>query len=344
MSDHDPRLRELTYRLVQMAPEAPPFPEEAVTQLKPRPDTKTTFIRQRRPWLVGIAAAAAVIVLVGLPLLVTQVGNGDQTPVTQPTVIDETLPPETVAPTRVVDGAPMELAPATVYFADGPVLERFIVGLDPLSPEGVLQFVIDLAADEGVGRFSFAGGTRLLGVGVEDGVASVDFNSAFYDLPSETESRAELGRVVFMLTEFDEIDAVLFLRNGEVADVEGIVLDGPQTRSDYFDLLPRIFIERPVEGATVPPTFTIRGLANTFEGTVQWRISLIDGTTVDEGFTTATCGEGCWGEFEIVIDRLFVEDTEVFIELWGISAEDDSIENRVELLVTAQGDLAGGEG
>ena len=360
MSDHhDPPLRELTYRLVQMAPAAPPFPEEAVTQLKQRPEPTTRLSTQRRPWLVGLAAAAAVVVLVGLPLLaISQFGNDEAPPATQPVATTQaavdttpapsiTAAPSTVTPTAGPDTEPVEMEPAVVYFYDGTVLEKFVVGVAPLDPETVLQFVVDLAADEGAARFGFPAGTQILGVTVEDGIASVDFNDAFYDLPSVTQTTGELARVVFMLTEFDGIDSVFFLRDGEVADVvgaDGIVLDGPQARSDYYDLLPRIFIESPVEGTTLPPTFAVSGLANTFEGNVQWRITLLDGTTVNQGFTTATCGDGCWGDFEVVIDRLFVEDTEVFIELWDVSAEDGSVQNLVEILVVVQGDPAGGEG
>ena len=42
MSDPiDTKLRELTYRLVEMAPEAPPYPEADVVQLQPS-ETKAT--------------------------------------------------------------------------------------------------------------------------------------------------------------------------------------------------------------------------------------------------------------------------------------------------------------
>ena len=63
MSDrHDPRVRELTYRLMEMAPDAPPFPEEAIAMTVPTQ-------KQRRPMLVCAAAALGVVLLIGLPLM-----------------------------------------------------------------------------------------------------------------------------------------------------------------------------------------------------------------------------------------------------------------------------------
>ncbi|HSF86904.1 MAG TPA: RNA polymerase sigma factor [Acidimicrobiia bacterium] len=51
MSDHmDSKMRELTHRLIAMAPEAPPFPEELMVQLKPAPAEEPAR-RQRRPIL-----------------------------------------------------------------------------------------------------------------------------------------------------------------------------------------------------------------------------------------------------------------------------------------------------
>ena len=70
MSDQDPRVRELTYRLMEMAPDAPPFPEEAPMQV---PEKK-----QRPPMLVWAATAVAALLLVGVPLFLFR--GGDETP------------------------------------------------------------------------------------------------------------------------------------------------------------------------------------------------------------------------------------------------------------------------
>lgn len=362
MADHhDPRLRELTYRLVQMAPQAPPFPEETVTQLKPRLETKQPHVTQRRPWLVGLAAAAAVVVFLGVPLLLLPRLTEEQTPATQPpgimtTVASTTGAPATEAPTTTIAPQPVVPVEAKVYgFGEldlsstlvepgaaigGPVLRPFNVEVADDSPAGLIAAMIDIAQLEDNEIIPMGSDTELLGLSMSDGVASIDFNAAFYDMSSVTETQLALGTVVYALTQFDDIDSVLFLRDGEIADVvgaDGIVLDGPQTREGYYDLLPLIFIDSPADGATVEPTFTISGLANTFEASLAWRIYLDDGTTVAEGFDTATCGSGCWGEYAIDIDRLFAVDTHVHIELFEYSAKDGSVQNRTEIEVDVLG-------
>ena len=52
---------------------------------------------------------------------------------------------------------------------------------------------------------------------------------------------------------------------------EGIVLDGPQTRVDYEDLLPSIFVDRPAFGAAIGNPARVTGNANVFEATLPDR-------------------------------------------------------------------------
>jgi hypothetical protein len=59
---------------------------------------------------------------------------------------------------------------------------------------------------------------------------------------------ARLAQVVYTVTRLPDIDAVAFEIEGEAVTVfssEGIELDGPQQRDDYYDLLPRIFVDHP---------------------------------------------------------------------------------------------------
>jgi hypothetical protein len=77
----DSKLRELTYQLVAMAPEAPPFPEEPAVHLEPAP-------RRRHPLLWAATAAAVALVVVGVPLLLLR---GDASP-------DTTFPVATSLP------------------------------------------------------------------------------------------------------------------------------------------------------------------------------------------------------------------------------------------------------
>lgn len=69
MSDRlDARIRELTFRLIDMSPEAPPFPEEPMVQLRPSPTTTRAPRPGPRPRLAwALAGAAAVIAAIAIP-------------------------------------------------------------------------------------------------------------------------------------------------------------------------------------------------------------------------------------------------------------------------------------
>ena len=99
MSDDrlDPRMRELTYRMMEMAPDAPPFPEEAIAMSVPA-------TKRRPPMLVWAAAAVAVVLLVGVPLILFRGGEepaGPATTIAAPDTTTTTVeePGTTVAPT-----------------------------------------------------------------------------------------------------------------------------------------------------------------------------------------------------------------------------------------------------
>ncbi len=95
----DARMRELTYRLIAMAPGPPDYPEP-VTQLEPRPDGS------RRSPLIWMAAAAAVILIsVGVPLLFFD-GDGGMAAATTTTTTQPGTPPTTAPPITETTSAP----------------------------------------------------------------------------------------------------------------------------------------------------------------------------------------------------------------------------------------------
>lgn len=64
------------------------------------------------------------------------------------------------------------------------------------------------------------------------------------------------------------------------------------------------FIElvSPVQDQVVGDAVALVGCANVHEATVAWELYDGDGRLLDEGFTTATCGTGCVGEFDDTVD------------------------------------------
>jgi germination protein M len=142
-------------------------------------------------------------------------------------------------------------------------------------------------------------GTRLLGLVVSGGLATVDLSSEFESGGGSLSMMARLGQVACTLDQFPTVRRVSFELDGEPVDVfsgEGIVLDKPVTCADYEDLLPVIVVESPTPGQRIQSGFRVNGSANVFEANVGY--VLVGGDhTFDEGFTTATCGTGCRGTF-----------------------------------------------
>jgi arsenite transporter len=98
-------------------------------------------------------------------------------------------------------------------------------------------------------------GTTLLGIHVEAGTATVDLSDEYDGGGGSFGMFARLAQVVFTLTRLPDIDQVVFNVAGEqvtIFSAEGIVLDGPQQREGYYDLLlPPVFVDAPAWGEPV---------------------------------------------------------------------------------------------
>ncbi len=86
---------------------------------------------------------------------------------------------------------------------------------------------------------SIPAGTRLLGVSVKDGVATVDLTSDYESGGGSLSMQVRLAQVVYTLTQFPTVRRVRFALDGTPVNVfssEGIVLDHPVGRGDYANL------------------------------------------------------------------------------------------------------------
>ena len=147
-------------------------------------------------------------------------------------------------------------------------------------------------------------GTRLLGLAIRDGIATVDLSREFESGGGSASAFRRLGQVVYTLTQFSTVRGVLLQVEGRTVTTfgsEGIVLDGPQTRADYEDVLPSIFVDRPAFGAAPGNPARVTGNANVFEAT--FRIVILDGSgrSIADEQAMATCGSGCRGMFDKTI-------------------------------------------
>ena len=269
-----------------------------------------------------LVSAAALLLLV---LAATACGGEEATSVgPSPTETETTeTSPGTENPPTDTETTPTETAPATpvtfqVWFAKPDLDERLNGGGDPklfavqrsaqtvAVGRAALEELIsgpEGADGEGVSS-AVPAGTRLLGLNIEDGLATVDLSSEFESGGGSLSMQMRLAQVVFTLTQFPTVDRVEFRLDGEPVDVfsgEGIVLDGPVDREDYADLMPAIVVDRPTPGAQISSPVTVSGSANVFEANVTVRILDASGKELKRTFTTATCGSGCRGDFSVAV-------------------------------------------
>jgi germination protein M len=170
-------------------------------------------------------------------------------------------------------------------------------------------------------------GTEVLGVDIIDGLATVDLSGEYDDGGGSLGMFARLAQVVYTLTRLPEVDEVAFRIEGESVAVfssEGIELDGPQQRDDYYDLLPPIFVDSPAWGEPVTSPIQVSGLSNVFEAVSQVMLTDDDGQPLFEGSVMATCGTGCWGAWETAIS--YEVDRQQFgaLAVWEFSPQDGS--------------------
>jgi Immunoglobulin-like domain of bacterial spore germination/Sporulation and spore germination len=192
--------------------------------------------------------------------------------------------------------------------------------------EALLQGPSPEELDEGVVT-AIPTGTNLLGLDIDNGLASVDLTQEYASGGGSLSMRMRLAQVVYTLTQFPTVSSVAFSLDGEPVtsfSSEGIVIDKPLRRDDFSDLLPPIAVDMPAAGAEVTSPVAISGSANVFEATVSIRILDSNGKEIAKTFTTATCGTGCRGEYTTDVEFKVDERQAGTIEVYEESMADGS--------------------
>jgi germination protein M len=211
-----------------------------------------------------------------------------------------------------------------------PVL-RVVPATVAVARAAMLQLLEGPTADEqgaspGIGT-AIPSGSGLLGLAIDGGVATVDLSGQFASGGGSTSTIYRLAQVVYTLTQFPTVESVVFRVDGQVVEVfgsEGLVLDGPQARADYDELLPDIWVDRPAWGAALGNPGRVTGSANVFEA--AYVITLLDasGDVIYEEPTMATCGTGCRGTFDVMVDYEVGQAQWGTLRVWYGSAQDGS--------------------
>jgi hypothetical protein len=166
----------------------------------------------------------------------------------------------------------------------------------------------------------------LLGVSLENGIATVDLSSEL-DFKGQAEfvglpGLFRLTQLVYTVTQFPEVEGVRFELEGRPLPVpsgrailgeggprtgrppngeEGELLDRPVTREDYDGALPAITFEAPRIGAEVASPVRMAGTANVPDGTVRAVVLDGAGTILAKRVATVTCGADCRGDYELEV-------------------------------------------
>jgi germination protein M len=209
---------------------------------------------------------------------------------------------------RELDATP-RVADATLReLLKGPSPDQITEGTDGASPSSLIP-----------------PNTFLLGLTLVDGVATVDLTKEFEAGAESSVMARRLAQLVYTLTQFRTITGVLLKLDGNLVPMssgDGHPLDGPATRNDYLDLLPPIFVDDPAWGGTVGRPIVIHGRANVFEAAFQLKVTDDNGRLVDRRKVMATCGTGCWGDWQVEIDVTNVATERLWVMVWVPSEVD----------------------
>ena len=274
-----------------------------------------------------------ILVLSGLAIVAAACstsGGLGQVPTTPPTgapSIESGPPDETPAPS--VSPSPTESGGPSASPSSGPsgsaspstpveimVIRAYYVMNGPVGVAGLMPTLRVVPKTAGVARAAMdalldgskildkypqistaiPAGTKLLGISIKNSVATVDLSREFESGGGSASAFNRLGQVVYTLTQFSTVRSVLFQVEGETVTTfgsEGIVLEGPQARTDFRDQLPTIFVDRPAFGAAAGNPVRVGGNADVFEAT--FRIAVLDaaGKVLTDRQAMATCGGGC---------------------------------------------------
>jgi len=317
-------------------------------------------------WAVAVAAAAVVVAIGGATLLF--VNRTDPTIAATGTTtssIAESLTETTVATSASADTAPLVATSIPPVFDAGEVVVYFII--DDLTATGSAQSLVPVTRSlatisaeitdlpsmtlafllagptndeiESIPAITSAvpDGTRLVGLTVEDRVATVDLSAEFATGSGSFSEIARLEQLVYTLTRFDDIDGIRLQLEGvsvEVFGGHGIELDDPVIRTEFDLTLPAIMIETPPYPESGNPTpfgtgfgsypLVASGTANVFEAVVSVALTDSEGLILWEGITAATCGTGCLGEWSVSIPYTVDVAQRGSLIVWEESAQDGS--------------------
>ena len=291
----------------------------------------------------GASAAAALVLLVAVALgAALAAGCGAAGDGAAPDAGAKTEAPPSVAPssegTTAQTGEEMSVR---VYFLRGEklgVAERLVPRSEAVATAAVTALCLGVNAEEqqaGLGS-ALPAGTELLGLSVKDGVATVDLTGDFASGGGSLSMQARVAQVVYTLTQYPTVTSVDFSLNGEPVTAlggEGLQLDTGQTRADWRDFEPNLFVERPGVGAVLGSPFILEGTAMVFEGSFMAELEDAAGKRLVKLPVQASAGGPERGDFRETVE-FSTSATSGTLIVYDQSMEDGSVQDEVRIPVT----------
>jgi germination protein M len=245
-----------------------------------------------------------------------------------PTPSSSAASPTPAAPTPTATPAPSGTAIVRAYFVLGsftgnaglvPVL-RDISATTGVAAAAMRQLIAGPSADELGARpamyTSVPAATKLLGLTIKGGVATVNLSKEFDTGLNAAGLDARFGQVVYTLTQFSTVDTVAL-------QIDGSPVSVPAVRTGYQDkLLPAIFVDRPAWGAAAGNPAKVSGVANVFEAAFRIQIKDGKGKVIADQQVMASCGTGCWGTFSTTIAYTVSKAQWGTLRVFDLSARD----------------------
>jgi hypothetical protein len=282
--------------------------EDAVRDIEPAPAldlirSRTGRQARRRRWVWG-AAGAAVGVAATLTAVAVLTMPGDNTsgriatpsptssafvPVSMPVyfVSDTPKGPRLYKETARVDAenaVRAALDTALSGHANDPDYGSPFAGFDVTTTKAALengQISIDLTAPASIATRPAGMTAKEAGMGVEQLVYTAQ--DALFVALGEKQS-------------LQDAPVQFFVGGRPAYTLLGVNVQEPIAAAPRESTIAEVLITQPLDGATIPNGYTLKGYASAFEGTLQWELRQGD-TVVNHGFATTTGGMGVYSEY-----------------------------------------------
>lgn len=285
---------------------------------------------QSKPWSSAVPMAT---------LLIALASTGCSSPPSSMPTTTSTMPTSsTTSPS-----APTTRATYSLYFLRGSYLgvaHRTTPTTPAIATTAVSVLVGGTDGEEAAAGLTSAipPGTRVLGLRIASGTATVDLSRAYATPASPAGELARVAQVVYTLTQFPNVKTVAFEIAGSspTTFASGAVsLQHPLGRSDVLGALPAILVETPAVGDTLHGSVRLSGLANVFEAQFKMQLITGNGSVLLDEDVHATAGTGTWGTFDARFSLAASATSTCTLRVYDVSMKDGSPINEVDLhLVT----------